>query len=218
MDKIRTSPYKPSTNGSIERFHKTLNSMLAKVVSINQRDWDEKFPAVMAAYRATKHESTGYTPNFLVFGHENRMPVDLVLGKIVEEPEHYDSPDQFVSDAQERYREAYALARMNLEESAQRRKVEYDIKVKPTKFEVGQNVWYLYPRRYTNRSPKWCRNYDGPFVITRVIPPCNYVIQRNKRSKSQVVHGDKLKLYHAPNPVNWKKPEEKKKTSTEQLH
>ena len=33
VDKLRTSPYKPSTNGAVERFHRTLNSMLAKVVS-----------------------------------------------------------------------------------------------------------------------------------------------------------------------------------------
>jgi len=44
-----------------------------------------------------------------------------------------------------------------------------------------------------------------------VIPPCNYVIQRNKRSKPQVVHGDKLKVYHQPNPVNWKKNSGKNK-------
>ena len=64
IDKIRTSPYKPTTNGSVERFHKTLNSMLAKVVAVNQKDWDERLNAVMAAYRASKHNNTGYTPNF----------------------------------------------------------------------------------------------------------------------------------------------------------
>ena len=30
VDKLRTTPYKPSTNGLIERFHRTLNSMLEK--------------------------------------------------------------------------------------------------------------------------------------------------------------------------------------------
>ena len=127
IDKLRTSPYKPSTNGNVERFHRTLNQMLAKVVALNQRDWDNHLAPVIAAYRASKHESTGYTPNFLVFGRENRMPVDLILGKVTEEAEYFDSPVQFVSDMQERYREAYALARMNLEEAAQRRKTEYDI-------------------------------------------------------------------------------------------
>ena len=40
IDKARTSAYKPSTNGNIERFHRTMHSMLAKLVNDNRRDWD----------------------------------------------------------------------------------------------------------------------------------------------------------------------------------
>jgi len=52
IDKIRTTAYKPSTNGVVERFHRTLNSMLGKVISASQRDGDDKLPSVMAAYPA----------------------------------------------------------------------------------------------------------------------------------------------------------------------
>ena len=37
IDKIRTSPYKPATNGMLERFHRSLNSLLAKAVKQNKR-------------------------------------------------------------------------------------------------------------------------------------------------------------------------------------
>src|SRR5206468_2916603 len=80
MDKIRTIAYKPSTNGAIERFHRTLNAMLAKVINESQRDWDSKLPAVMAAYRAASHEATGFSPDFLMFGRENRAPLDIIYG------------------------------------------------------------------------------------------------------------------------------------------
>jgi transposase InsO family protein len=63
VDKLRTTAYKPSTNGVVERFHRTLNSMLGKVVNETQRDWDEKMPMVLAAYRASVHQYTGYSPN-----------------------------------------------------------------------------------------------------------------------------------------------------------
>ena len=33
IDKVRTTAYNPSTNGAVERFHRSLNSMLGKVVS-----------------------------------------------------------------------------------------------------------------------------------------------------------------------------------------
>jgi len=63
IEKLRTSPYKPSTN-QVERFRRTLNSILAKSVSEHQRDWDVRLPFAMAAYRASRHESTEYSPNF----------------------------------------------------------------------------------------------------------------------------------------------------------
>ena len=59
--------------------------MLGKVVSESQRDWDEHLPLVMAAYRATPHNSTGLSPNRLFLGRENRMPLDVVMGLPVEE-------------------------------------------------------------------------------------------------------------------------------------
>ena len=54
--------------------------MLGKMVNENQRNWDERLPLVLAAYRASPHTSTGYSPNKLFLGHETRMPLDLVMG------------------------------------------------------------------------------------------------------------------------------------------
>ena len=50
IDKIRTTPYKASTNGVVERYHRTPNAMLGRVVSENQLDWDIKLPGVMTKY------------------------------------------------------------------------------------------------------------------------------------------------------------------------
>jgi len=66
IDKLRTTSYHASCNGSIERFHRTLNSVLGKVVSDNQRDWDEHVSYALGAYRATKHSATGFSPNYLI--------------------------------------------------------------------------------------------------------------------------------------------------------
>jgi hypothetical protein len=57
IEKIRTTGYKPSTNGGVERFHRTLNSMLGKVVDESQKDCDRRLPQVMSAYNATVHQS-----------------------------------------------------------------------------------------------------------------------------------------------------------------
>ena len=80
IDKLRTSPYRPSTNGMVERYHRTLNQMLGKVVSDTQRDWDLHVPAAAAAYRASKHVVTGFTQKFMMLRRESRAPVDMGLG------------------------------------------------------------------------------------------------------------------------------------------
>jgi len=205
IDKVRTSPYQSSTNCVVECFHRTLNSMLAKVISDNQRDWCERLESVMAAYRAGKHE---LTPNFLVFGRENRMPIDLLLGPIQEtdeDPASKRSYDDFVEQQIEVFEEAYQLARQHLGNSAKRRKIEYDLRVKTKDFEVGQFVWYFYPRRYQKRSPKWSKSYDGPFLIIKKIPPCDFVIQRTKKSRPIVVRANKLKMCEYSTPPSWLK-------------
>jgi len=55
IDKIRTTSYKPSTNGALERVHRTLNTMLGKIVSENQRDWYTHVAYVLAAYQTQRN-------------------------------------------------------------------------------------------------------------------------------------------------------------------
>ena len=171
-----------------------------------QRKWNDCIPAVMAVYRATKHESTGYSLNRLVLNKENRAPVNTVLVVTSEEEQHYDSYDDYVQDLQQRIREAYAIARDHFNAAAQRRKKEYDIKVKSMEFHEGDWVWYLYPRKYVNKSPKWNRNYQGPFLVIKVIARWDYVIQLTKKSTPITVHGDKLKTFHGNPPKSWLQP------------
>jgi len=68
ITKLKTSPDKPFTN-QVERFHKAMNAILAKTVSEEQRDSDDQLPFVLAAYRATKHNSTA-SPQFVLFWEE----------------------------------------------------------------------------------------------------------------------------------------------------
>ena len=129
IDKICTSAYRPSTNGATERLYTTLNSMLGKFITEAQRDWDTKVQGVMAAYRATVHDATGYSPNFIMFGRKLRAPINLVLG----EPEEiqYANPDEFVEAVRLNQKEAHALARDHLGRRAERNKYSYDMRARP---------------------------------------------------------------------------------------
>ena len=191
---VRTSGYKPSTNGLVERLHRTINSMTGKVVSTNQRDWHECLPPAMAAYRATVHETTKYSPNYMLFGRELKTPLDLLVcgpPKSVTET----SVDSYIDERFDRIAECYSLVRDHLNHSAQHTKLRYDLHVREAEYAVGDEVWYYCPRRRPGLSPKWQRYYDGPFAVIEVLGPVNYKIRKSPRGRVLTVHVDKLKPY-----------------------
>jgi len=202
IDKLHTTPYKPSTNSVLERFHRSLNSMLGKVVLENQTDWDERLPYVMAAYRASRHESTGYSPNALTLGRETRAPVDVVLGLPTAEGPST-TYDEYAERLRGRLRDAYALVRKEIGHAAERNKKYYDLRVRPRRYAVGEWVYYYNPRRYRGRQDKWSRKFSGPFLIIAVPSAVNVTIQRSRRAKPLTVHIDKVKPYLSDPPTSW---------------
>ena len=202
IQKLRTTAYKPSTNGAVERYHRSLNSILAKIIADDQRDWCEKVPTATAAYRASTHEVTGYSPNFIMFGRENRAPIDL-LWDFKDDHNEAMLMDDFVCSKTNMMRLVYADVRNSLGVAANRRKDRYDTGVKTTTFSVGSWVWYICSRRHVGLSPKWQKHYTGPYLVVRVMSSHNLVLQKTNRSKPFVVHKDKVKIFLGEAPTPW---------------
>ena len=194
VEKIRTTIYKPSTNGVVERFHRTLNSMIGKIIHDNHRNWHELIPQILAAYRASEHSATGYSPNKLMLGRECRAPIDLVLGTLGDANINI-SYNEYVKQMRERMLYCYESVRHHLSVAAERRKRSYDMSVRPKQFQIGQKVLYYYPRRYRFRSPKWQKMYIGPYKVVRQLGPLNYVIKKCKGRQEIIAHIDKMKPY-----------------------
>ena len=203
VDRLRTSTYRASTNGCVKRWHRTLNSMIGKVVADNQRDWDEHLPFLLCAYRSARHESTGFTPNMLILGRELMAPIDLVCGPPASTKETYTSAFEFVKKRKEIMENAFQLVRRHLKTTTDRNKHYYDMRVKPNIYEIGDFVWYYYPRRYLKRSPKWQKFYTGPYLVIKILGPNSYLIQKSARATAMVVHVDKLKPYLGPELASW---------------
>ena len=106
--KTRTNPYRPQSDGQVERFNRTLIQVLKSLVNQEMDDWDEQCDFVCHAYNSTVHASTNCSPNLLVFGEDLIMPADLVFGVVGMNP---DVPCQimFVEALKEQFRKAYEL-------------------------------------------------------------------------------------------------------------
>ena len=199
INKTRTTAFHPQSNAVCERMNRTLLNMLAKCIDEDQTNWSQQLPYVLMAYRASVHESTGYTPHFLVFGTETTLPLDLMYPP--PPPEKHESINKFVLDRQQAFHNAYELARRNSTTQQLRRNRLYNRKVHGPTYQPGEHVLLHYPVVKTGRSPKLSSPWRGPYRIIACLNDVNYHIEEISTSKRQVVHYDRIKRYHGPIPA-----------------
>ena len=202
MDKTRTTPLHPQSDGMIERFNRTIEGMLSKFVAENQRDWDSHLPILMMAYRSAVHETTSFTPCELMFGRQIDLPIDLEFGRPDQESANADKTE-YVHRLQARLDRIHAFARENLKSGSERQKRNYDHKAQQRGFKPGDPVWLHNPSRKKGRTPKFQRPWEGPYLVTSRLDDLIYRIQRGPRSRPKVVHVDRLKQYQGHSFVNW---------------
>ena len=182
--KTHTNPYRPQSDGQVERFNRTLIECLTTMVNSHQDDWDEQARYIVHAYNASEHASTGCSPNLLVMGEEIIMPSDMVYG-VQRLATEMPCTVMFVEALRHTLREAYGVVRSNLETHAKLQKVGYDTGLKDRRFNVGD----LVVRYSTPQSQhKALFNWDGPHEITRVVSETTVIIRstHGKLYKSHV--------------------------------
>lgn len=74
-----STPYHPQTNGLVERTNRTLTNMLAMYVSSDHKDWDDVLPFITYAYNTAKHETTDYSPFYLLYARSPLSCIDTIL-------------------------------------------------------------------------------------------------------------------------------------------
>lgn len=78
IEKSHTTPYHAMGNGMTEKFNQTLFNMLKILEGEEKSNWKAHVGPLVHAYNASRHASTKYSPFFLMFGRQPRLPVDLV--------------------------------------------------------------------------------------------------------------------------------------------
>ena len=138
----------------------------------------EYFPEVLWAYKTTRKSATQETLFALEFGTEAVTPVEVGL----------ESPRVKFANAE--HNEETLCLNLNLlekkREKALKRVVDYqqktaryyDRKVRPNSFKPGDLVLKkLLPTRKNPTHGKLGPNWEGPYIVSRVIRPSNYELQ-----------------------------------------
>ena len=205
IHKSATTPYRPQSDGFVERFNRTLIKMLKSFVNdfANATTWDTLLPMLTAAYRATEHSSTGCTPNLLMLGRETNAPVDALAGAPPRQHSFYNASD-YAKWKLRCMSKAHEYARNSLYKAATRQARNYNRNTKETWIPKPGDWVYLYhpPHlRYKLGSP-----WIGPYVVVKLLyNKRNVLVQAGPTAKAKVVHIDNLKPVMGRNQLqgNW---------------
>ncbi len=189
--KTRTTPYRPRSNGQVERYNRVLLPMIRSYLRGGQSGWDEHLQLLAMAIRATVNRSTGFTANMLMLGEEVRTPIDIMLG-VADANRQGKEPAAFVLWLRRILGEVHQEARELLEASQRRQKRAYDLKLFQRKYSRGDLVWVIDDSTKVGRSSKLHPPWKGPFLIVEVLSPVLFRVQERRRCC--VIHHDKLKL------------------------
>lgn len=176
--RLRTSAYRPQTNGMLERFHRTLKSAL----KAHKGSWLEALPVVQLSLRCIPNDS-GFCPFTAVTG------ATLLLPHVTFKPnESYSSRTvtEYVKTLAQRISE---IDFSSLSSGIHNTKFNTS---KPSTFKVGDYVWVRIDRvKRPLEAP-----YDGPY---KVLERSNKVVKLELPSgKTSTVSVDRIKLAFLP--------------------
>ena len=121
INRSNTTPYHPMGNGLSEHFNQTLLSMIGTLTNEKKKAWPKYLADLVLAYNSSTHESTGYSPYFMMFGRQPRLPIDVAMGITLD-----DDADDFVKSQQEIFHTAYNIASKKIHEAGSKQKKYYD--------------------------------------------------------------------------------------------
>lgn len=188
-----TANYHPQAN-PVERIHRVIKTMLSSYVGDNHKTWDKYLPKVGWAIRSARHDVTGLTPNFIIFGREVNICGDIpkpageeTFVQDMEEQRRASGLEQMFNDVAKRLKAAY-----------EKHRVPYNLRHRNDTFSVGQKVWkknYILSDAAKNFTSKLAPKFSGPFVIAKVVSPWTYALKQDTGRDAGIWHIKDLKAH-----------------------
>ena len=166
IHKVSTTAYHPQTDGLVERFHRTLTSMLSKTTQPGGLDWDDRLPYVLFAHRCSEQESIRESPFFMVYGRDPVLPTDEALSKPADCC--YNDADDYRSEVLTNLQDAWSRAKKNVEQAQKRQKKQHDKKSHMPEFAEGDRVFVFKPAAKSCKAYKFARPFHGPYRIVKL--------------------------------------------------
>ena len=192
VDHIRTSVYHSMGNGACERYNGTLIRCLRKLVYDFPSQWDKYLPAALFAYRDTAHDTTGYAPFELIYGHHVRGPLEFLkecweCDTLREEDQDI---HQYITKFAHKLRTAWKAAFDALQTSQTKSKALFDRHARRRLLRPGEKVLLLLPGDMRKMLLRW----QGPYTVVKRYDPTHYSVLVNGAERK--FHLNQLKRFH----------------------
>ena len=182
----KSSPGHPQGNGRIERFNRTLKELINRLVDNRVNSWESVVASAMLAYRSAVSDTTGFSPFYLMYGRNVKLPFAtlLQLDKV-----------NFFEERLNNLSKAFKIAKELTQNSRKFNRERLRIKAHNKDISVGDSVVLCVDDRITFAS-RWDPHWKVAKVFGKVL-----VIVHDKSHKRKSVSREKVRLI---NPhVNW---------------
>ena len=164
ITKLNTTAYHPQCDGAVERFNRTLKTILRKHAAKFGCQWDRFLPGVLWAYCNTPHSSTCEKPSFLLYGIDCRSPTEAAY--LPTEDVHPTDVEDYKEELMLSLSSARQLAASCVQKVQRRYENQYDRRTREKPLRVGSWVFIHFPQDESGRWRKLSRPWHGPYRIT----------------------------------------------------
>ena len=214
--KSRTTLYHPQCNGQTERMNRTIIEMLKTLTDSQKSNWKEALPKLVHAYNCTRNDATSYSPYFLMFGREPRLPIDMIMQNQLETSQK--SRNKYIENWRKQLKAATKIANEKSSQSRQKHakrintKIPFYVKLKKDDLVLVRN---LTPRGGTGKLRAFWEDQPSKIIEQMDDAGVIYKLKAND-GKERILHRNLLlplegNLVSNAWPIAEKKKEKKKK-------
>ena len=166
------------SNGQAVVTIRTLKAALKTKLKNLKGKWVEYLPEVLWAYKTTRKLATQETPFALAFGVEAVAPVEVRLKSLRVEFANAEHNEEIIRLNLDLLKEKREHVLRCVEDNRRKTVKYYDRRVRPRSFKPDDLVLKkLLPTRKDPTHGKLGPNWEGLYVISRIVRPDNYELQ-----------------------------------------